>query len=123
VDFLGFVPEQELPRLYGRALLTVIPSVCYENMPNTVLESYACGTPVLGSGHGSIRSLIVEGRTGRCFRPGDPDDLAEKLLQIFRDPAWGATAGRHARDHAEREFGVDRHLERLLALMAAVSTG
>lgn len=116
VDFLDFVEASAMPRLYAGALLTVIPSLCYENMPNTLGESYAGGTPVLGSGHGSIAPLIEEGVTGRTFTPGDTEDLAARLREAWDQPDWCREAGRNARAYAEQHLRGARHLDALLGV-------
>ena len=113
VDFKGFVGADDLAGLYRSALFTVLPSICYENMPNAVIESMACGTPVLGSEHGSIGALIENGRTGRTFKPGDIDDLASKLSKMISDPSWRRTAGQRARETAEERYRMQAHLSAL----------
>jgi glycosyltransferase involved in cell wall biosynthesis len=121
VEFQDFKSAAELRPLYAGALATVIPSICFENMPNVLLESYACGTPVIGSDHGSIGELIRDGETGYRFRPGDVADLAGSLIRA--DSAWRAAAGPKARRYAEEHFRMDRHLDQLLALFESLLGG
>lgn len=121
VDFRGFVATKDLAALYRGALFTVLPSICYENMPNAVIESMACGTPVLGSGHGSIGALIENGRTGRTFKPGDTDDLARLLQEMATAPGWCAQAGVAARECALQRFTADRHRNRLIDLFGSLA--
>ena len=113
VDFQGFVGAEDLARLYRGALFTVVPSIWYENMPNVVIESMACGTPVLGSGHGSIGPLIDDGHTGRTFKPGDVDDLTAKMTEMIDDPSWRRTAGQRAKETATERYLVQTHLSAL----------
>ncbi|HPF99635.1 MAG TPA: glycosyltransferase family 4 protein [Kiritimatiellia bacterium] len=120
VDFRGFVAAEDLAALYRGALFTVLPSICYENMPNAVIESMACGTPVLGSGHGSVGALIEDGRTGRIFRPGDVDDLSAKMANMIDDPTWLKAVGQRAREKAEQCYKRETHLELLLNTLSSV---
>lgn len=121
VDFLGFVDGESLRELYRNALFTVIPSIFFENLPNVLIESYASGTAVIGSAHGSIGPYIEEGITGLTFPPGDADSLAEKLIQAWSDPEWCARAGLAARDKAREIFSADKHIEQLLSLFEEIS--
>jgi len=120
VDFRGFVGAEELAGLYAGALFTVLPSICYENMPNAVIESMACGTPVIGSAHGSVGALIQDGQTGRVFTPGDAGDLATKMAEVLADSSWRDRVGGSARNVAEALYSRSAHMERLSNLLQAV---
>lgn len=116
VEFRDFAPAETLRSLYSGALATIMPSICFENMPNVLLESYACGTPVIGSDHGSIRELIREGQTGRRVRPNDADALEAALTNLLARPEDYIRMGPAAREMAARAFDVDRHAQRLVSL-------
>jgi glycosyltransferase involved in cell wall biosynthesis len=47
----------------------------------------ALGVPVVASRHGGPVDIIEEGRDGLLFRPGDVEDLAEKIVSLLEDPA------------------------------------
>lgn len=84
-EFVGFRTGAELTELIAKAVVTVCPSEIYENCPYSVIESQMYGTPALGSDIGGIPELIEEGKTGFVFRPGDPDDLEDKLRTLIND--------------------------------------
>ncbi len=67
IEFLGELQASDLSQLLSLASLSVIPSIWYENLPNALLESYACGTPVIASSLGSLKDTVVEGQTGFLF--------------------------------------------------------
>lgn len=85
VKNVGFIQGKELNQLVANALFTVYPSEWYENCPFSVMESQACGTPVLGSGIGGIPELIEDGETGLLFMPGDIKDLSAKIFRLWQD--------------------------------------
>jgi len=101
-----------------RSAFTVVPSLCYDNLPNAILESYACGKPVVGSRRGSIPETVREGETGYLFEPGDSDDLAEKMAAAARSPRRRVEMGRAARTLVEREYNEDIHYETLMGLFS-----
>ncbi len=82
VDFLGYVPEEELPDLYAHALATVYPSL-YEGFGLPVVESMACGTPVLTSRSSSLAE-IGEG-AALLADPTDEKELADGLHALATD--------------------------------------
>lgn len=82
VEFLGYVPGDELPALYRGARLTVLPSINQqEAFGITLLESMACGTPVLASDLPGVRQVAREG--GDVAQPGDPDDWRDRLVEML----------------------------------------
>jgi glycosyltransferase involved in cell wall biosynthesis len=77
VVLLGGRPHSDLPNWYALADVLCLPSL-REGMPNVVLESLACGRPVVASNVGAVPDLI-DGTNGYLVSPGVPGDLAEKL--------------------------------------------
>ena len=83
VHYVGFKSGEELNRLIAEAYISVCPSEWYENCPFSVIESIAFGTPVIGSNIGGIPELIVSGKTGELFEPGNSEQLKDKISYLF----------------------------------------
>lgn len=113
IQFLGELKADELSILVGRAYLSVVPSIWYENLPNTILESYACGTPVLASNLGSLVECVSENQTGLLFQPGDANQLAERLVFCLDRPDHTFEMGHNARLAAESMYSKEQHLKKL----------
>ena len=103
VHLLGPTPHSALDGLRRRASLTVICSR-YDNFPATVLEAAAIGCPVVAARVGGIPEIIRDGVNGLLHRPGEPDDLAAKIIALLSDPARAARLGRQAAARCEQEF-------------------
>lgn len=97
--FTGRVPMDDLPHTYRLADVTVLPSVTRgEAFGLVLLESLACGTPVIASNLPGVRSLVDHGKDGLLVEPGSKEDLRDKLdcllgLPGYRRLEWG-DAGR-----------------------------
>jgi D-inositol-3-phosphate glycosyltransferase len=78
VIFLGLVKQEMLPFFYSAADLCVVPSY-YESFGLVVLESLACGTPVVATKVGGAESVIRHGETGYVVMDNDPCGLADKI--------------------------------------------
>ncbi len=117
IHFREFTPAQELSPLIAGAVLSVAPSVWYDNAPQSIVESCLHGTPVLGARIGGIPEEIVPGVTGELFEPGDVDDLASALRRLTADPENLARMGARAREHALRERSFEAHMEKLVPLL------
>lgn len=87
ITFHGFVPEEKLLELYKKANLLVVPSIWYETFGLIILESFKCGTPVIGSKIGSIPELIKGGYNGFLFEAGNMDELKEILENLIENPS------------------------------------
>ena len=116
VEFLGKLETFELAKLLRGAFLSVIPSLCYENLPNSLLESYASGTPVLASNLGSITSSVSEGETGFLFEKGNSDHLAERIEYCVDNPTKVSEMALKARYIAETKYSSKEHISKLVSL-------
>ncbi|MBX3386006.1 MAG: glycosyltransferase [Phycisphaeraceae bacterium] len=76
----------DIPWMLGGKDLTVVPSVWWDNAPQTVFESFACGVPVLGADIGGIPDFVQDGVNGRLFRANDREDLKRVLRDLVRRP-------------------------------------
>ena len=84
VSFLGLVAHDELPFFYSAADVCVVPSY-HESFGLVVLESLACGTPVVATKVGAAETLVRPGKTGYLAKSNDPLDLADSISQLMRD--------------------------------------
>lgn len=75
--------ESELAKLYNFADFTIIPSL-QDNLPNTMLESLCCGTPVLGTPAGGIPEVINEHSFGITSRDFKPESLAQIIIEFTK---------------------------------------
>jgi len=83
VLWLGALEKPELYSVLKNAVAVVAPSRT-DNLPNNVLESLACGTPVIGSNGASIDELVVPGVNGELVPLEDSTALAQAMLRAWR---------------------------------------
>lgn len=101
---LGRITDERLLSVcYGAADVFVIPSV-EDNLPSTVLESMACGTPVVGFNVGGVSDMVRPAKTGLLAKPADVEDLREQIRWIFEHPRERQLMGRNARQVVEHEY-------------------
>jgi len=103
VKLLGYVTGRELVNLIENSKFTVLPSEWYENCPMSVLESMACGKPVIGAKIGGIPELIDHKRTGLVFEPGNAEQLSEDINYLLDNPRLIVQMGKEGRLKAENE--------------------
>jgi glycosyltransferase involved in cell wall biosynthesis len=89
----GYRPE-DVPLLLRSVDLGLVPSVWWDNGPQTVLEFLSCRVPVLASCVGGIPDVIEHGRNGLLVPGNDPGALAREIERIVLDPSVLATLRR-----------------------------
>lgn len=114
VVFTGEAEKQSVYKIVRESLFTVAPSICYENMPNSVIESLACGTPVIASAHGSFPEIVLDGRTGFLFKPGDAADLAQKMIQLMENLKLNGQMSSQAVAFVRQNHSPEKHYESLM---------
>jgi glycosyltransferase involved in cell wall biosynthesis len=107
VRFLGYLPYEELPRVFAAADLAIAPTY-YEDFPIRILESFASGVPVVASAVGGISEVVVTGRTGTLVPPGDPAALADAIVDLLQDDPRRVRLGAAGRQRIVDEFSWQR---------------
>jgi glycosyltransferase involved in cell wall biosynthesis len=107
--FPGFVSPLELRGLYELATGLVFPSR-FEGWGLPICEAFSAGLPVASSTAASLPDLV--GDAGLLFDPGDPGQIAEQVLRLWRDPILRQTLAERGRARGE-QFSFD-HTARLL---------
>jgi glycosyltransferase involved in cell wall biosynthesis len=103
VVFVGSRGREEL-RDYYNAADVFVSTPWYEPFGITPLEAMACGTPVVGSAVGGIKSTVLDGQTGFLVPPHDPDALAARLADVLGDPYRARELGRRAVRHVNDRY-------------------
>lgn len=98
--------DRMLSMIYSLADVFVIPSI-QDNLPNTVLESMACGTPVVGFNIGGIPDMVKDGQTGFVVPPGDVAAMKVAIELVLGDTELRNTMSHQCRDLAVREYDLN----------------
>ena len=117
VELLGHVDDATLLELYRRCCAVVLPGE--EDFGLVPVEAHACGTPVLAQAVGGVLDSVVEGVTGRLYRPSGQGDEVEVLAAAMRAFDASDFDPTGIREHAER-FSPTAFRQRLAAKVEAV---
>jgi len=123
VRFLGFQTGEALSRLRKESRFVVLPSICYENCPNVILEAFAAGKPVIASRSGGIPELINEGVDGFLFDTGDAAGLASAMRRLIEDPELASEMGKQGRAKVEEHYSIGAYMKSLLGIYERVLNG
>lgn len=103
--FEDITNDRMLSFVYSAADLFVLPSLA-DNLPNTVLESMACGTPVVGFDVGGVPEMVRPGITGYLAPVGDVGGLRDAMLRLLDDSAKRSSMGANCRRIALAEYNL-----------------
>ena len=109
IEYLGRCSSSEVATLMKNARFLIFPSLWYEGMPRTIIESFSVGTPVLASNIGAAKELVEEGKTGCFFEPGNPESLAQKVLTLVAEPAIGERMRQYARQEFKEKYTLEKN--------------
>jgi glycosyltransferase involved in cell wall biosynthesis len=113
---MGYVDdESKLAKLYSAANVFIAPSR-QDNLPNTVMEALACGTPVVAFDIGGMPDMIEHQKNGYLAKPYDTQDLAVGIDWILSDSERWNNLSERARKKAEQEFDIKLIAQKYLDL-------
>ncbi len=114
IEFMGPVPYLDMPSIYQRSSVLVLPSYM-EGFPVTCVEALSCEVPVVTTNVGDTPEIVLPGDTGYLARPGDSGQIAEWIMQILADGALARRLGENGRQHVQDSFSYDAIVEKVIA--------
>lgn len=88
IKLAGFLTGDKLTELMGNAKVLLLPSVCYENCPLSILEAHALGVPVVTMNSGGMAELVKDGVTGTLVNEPTPEGIALKLRETIENEEY-----------------------------------
>ena len=116
IRFAGFVPDDDLPTYYCAADLSIMPTRALEGFGLPILESMACGTPVLGSAVGAIPEIVGGFEPGLLIADIEPSTIADGVIRTIEAHRGDQDFRRKCREHVLQNYSWDTHVDRLREL-------
>lgn len=106
--YLGHLNDDlTLALAYSAADIFIAPSI-QDNLPNTVMESLACGTPCVAFKIGGMPDMIEHCRNGYLAEPFEVEDLAQGIAWILQDEERHSKLCQYAREKVEESFSLEK---------------
>jgi glycosyltransferase involved in cell wall biosynthesis len=115
---IRFIPHKRDPAMvagYYRAADVYVHAAKVDTFPNAVLEALACGTPVVATAVGGIPEQIQDGMTGYLTPRGNSEMMADRIVSLLTDRELRGRMGAQAAEVAQRQFDLNRQVDRYLA--------
>lgn len=117
VHFLG--TRNDIPELLSLIDVFVLCSHMEAN-PVSILEAMATEKPVVATRVGSVPEAVSEGQTGYLVAPGDAQELAARVVALFRDPQQAAVLGCAGRQQVLAHWSIQRMVEGYQDLLTSI---
>lgn len=118
VNYHGFLPDEEVPKLYRRVDLMVLPTSS-EGVPNVVLESMACCTPVLATPVGGIPDIIKNYQDGFILEHREGKNLSKRLSNILLNTDLEQIS-RNSREKVVQNYSRSAAIDRYNSLLKKI---
>ena len=126
IEFAGYQTGDALQTYVERASLAIASSRCRENMPYSIVEAFAAGTPVVGSRIGGIPELVANGVTGFACEPGDVATMADAMVrgaEAFLDAPVYVRMQESCRAYVRENCSRDKFMDQLVELYEEAVNG
>ncbi|TAM83169.1 MAG: glycosyltransferase family 1 protein [Acidobacteria bacterium] len=114
VRFMGRLGREETQEAIKAARFLILPSVCFENFPMTIVEAFAAGTPVICSRLGAMREIVAHRHTGLHFDPTSVEQLSDTVAWGWEHIARMQAMGRAARHEFELKYTAEKNYSLLM---------
>lgn len=107
VKFHDPLPLDQIASAFASTDICVFPSI-WDNFPNVCLEAMSAGRGIVGTHTGGMREMLHQNTAGRVISPRQPQEIAEAVLELLRNPTLRMQLGQAARDRIMTEYNADR---------------
>ena len=126
IEFAGYQTGDALQTYVERASLAIASSRWRENMPYSIVEAFAAGTPVVGARIGGIPELVANGVTGFACEPGDVATMADAMVrgaEAFLDAPVYVRMQESCRAYVRENCSRDKFMDQLVELYEEAVNG
>lgn len=117
--FLGQVKAPDMAVYYAKSHLHILPTLA-DNLPNTLLESMACGTPAVVFDVGGCKDVVIHNQTGYLAKINDIEDFVSGIVDLLLDRQKLESISREARELIENKFTLQRQTNKYLNLIKSI---
>ena len=116
VKLLGFLNKDDIVKYISNSSFVVVPSICYDNCPYSVLESLVIGKPIIASRIGGIPELIDDNVNGFLYKFDDVDELSEKINKLFSNKNLRKKFSINSKERAIKNHSKEKYYDELMKI-------
>lgn len=112
---IGWLKGEELKAAYSASDVVVVPSIYLDPFPRSNLEAMACKKPVVATLYGGSPEVIQDGITGFIVNPFNIDQMAEKIVDLLKNPNKARQFGEAGFARVKKHFSLDFQVAQTVA--------
>jgi glycosyltransferase involved in cell wall biosynthesis len=114
--------RDDVPGILRESSMAVCPSTSPEPFGRVPIEAMAASRPVIASRAGGHLETVVDGETGYLTEPGNAEEVAQRMLELFQNPDRAETLGRAGRRRVEEQFTIAVCVRKIEQVIASACT-
>jgi len=114
IEVLPWLDWGAVRNILSRTYLVAVPSLYLDPFPTVNLEAMAAGKPVVGTCFGGTPEAVMNGETGYIVNPYNERELAEKIIDLLKNPEKAKIFGSRGRERIERFFGLENQVQKTI---------
>ena len=111
IIFTDQLEEAELKSAYHGSDISIFPSLCFETFGMANLEAMVCKKPVISSFFGGPSEVVVDGETGYLVDPNNIEMMADKIIDLLRNPEKARKFGEAGYERAKNYFSLNAQIK------------
>ena len=108
VIILPWQSRSEMKKIFENSKIVVVPSIYLDPFPTVNLEAMACKKPVVATCFGGSREVVLDGKTGYIVNPYNTDELANKIIDLLKNPEKAKQFGEAGHERIKSEFNLEK---------------
>ena len=114
--FTGWIERDEIKAAYAASDVVLMPSICFDSFGRVNIEAMASQKPVIGTCYGGTPEIVVDGVTGYIVNPLYPEEIAEKTLDLLKNPKKAEKFGQAGYERVRKYFNLDDKVKEYIAI-------
>lgn len=110
IEWWGY--QESMPDVFAQSRIVCLPSKYREGVPKVLIEAASCGRPIVTTDMPGCREIVQDGENGILVPPGDGQAVADAIIRLLKDAKLRTKMGDQGRDLVQKEFSVERVVEK-----------
>jgi glycosyltransferase involved in cell wall biosynthesis len=118
IIFAGWLSEDEMKKAYASSSVVIVPSVCFDSFPNSNIEAFASGKPVISTCFGGSREIVENGKNGYILNPFNVAALSNAIVDLLSNKAKANSFGKAGKALVKEKYLIGDSVKKYLSLFA-----